>query len=57
MTALLHERFPSLRETVPHLRLGESPSPVRRLRALAPGPGPEVWLKDDGAYGAPRGGN
>ena len=57
MTALLHERFPSLRETVPHVRLGESPSPVRRLRALAPGPGPEVWLKDDGAYGAPHGGN
>ena len=30
---------------------------MRRLRALAPGPGPEVWLKDDGAYGAPHGGN
>ena len=57
MTALLHERFPALRETVPHLRLGEPPSPVRRLRALASGPGPEVWLKDDGAYGAPHGGN
>ena len=57
MTALLHQRFPALRETVPHLRLGESPSPVRRLRALATGPGPEVWLKDDGAYGAPHGGN
>ena len=57
VTALLHERFPALRETVPHLRLGEPPSPVRRLRALATGPGPEVWLKDDGAYGAPHGGN
>ena len=57
MTALLHQRFPALRETVPHLRLGEAPSPVRRLRALATGPGPDVWLKDDGAYGAPHGGN
>ena len=57
VTALLHQRFPALRETVPHLRLGESPSPVRRLRALETGPGPEVWLKDDGAYGAPHGGN
>jgi D-cysteine desulfhydrase len=55
VTALLHERFPGLR--IPHVRLGRSPSPVRRLEALAPGPGPEVWLKDDGAYGAPHGGN
>lgn len=55
MTALLHERFPGLR--IPHVRLGRSPSPVRRLEALAPAPGPDVWLKDDGAYGAPDGGN
>jgi D-cysteine desulfhydrase len=57
VTALLHERFPSLRETLPHLRLGEPPSPVRPLRALAGGAGPDIWLKDDGAYGAPWGGN
>jgi D-cysteine desulfhydrase len=57
LTALLHERFPALRDTLPYVRLGEPPSPVRPLRALAPGPGPDVWLKDDGAYGAPRGGN
>ena len=57
MTALLHQRFPAIRETVPHLRLGEAPSPVRRVRALATGPGPDVWLKDDGAYGAPQAGN
>ena len=57
MTALLHQRFPALRETVPHVRLGTPPSPVRLLPELAPGPGPEVWLKDDGAYGAPHGGN
>lgn len=53
MTSLLHERFPGLR--IPHVRLGRPPSPVRRLEALAPGP--ELWLKDDGAYGAPDGGN
>jgi D-cysteine desulfhydrase len=57
LTALLHERFPELRATLPHVRLGEPPSPVRELRALAGDPGPEVWLKDDGAYGAPHGGN
>jgi D-cysteine desulfhydrase len=57
VTALLHGRFPALRDTLPYLPLGHPPSPVRRLRALAPGPGPEVWLKDDGAYGAPHGGN
>jgi D-cysteine desulfhydrase len=57
VTALLHRRFPVLRETIPHVRLGEVPSPVRRLEALTTGPGPEVWLKDDGAYGAPHGGN
>ncbi|MGH2979625.1 MAG: 1-aminocyclopropane-1-carboxylate deaminase/D-cysteine desulfhydrase [Solirubrobacterales bacterium] len=57
MNALLHGRFPALRDTIPHLRLGQPPSPVRRVRALATGPGSEVWLKDDGAYGAPHGGN
>jgi D-cysteine desulfhydrase len=55
VTSRLHERFPGLR--APHARLGGPPSPVRRLEALAPGPGPEVWLKDDGLYGAPHGGN
>jgi D-cysteine desulfhydrase len=57
VTALLHRRFPGLRDTIPHVRLGRPPSPVRRLRALATGPGPDVWMKDDGAYGAPHGGN
>jgi D-cysteine desulfhydrase len=57
VTALLHERFPALEATIPHVRLGRPPSPVRRLEALASGPGPELWLKDDGAYGAPHGGN
>jgi D-cysteine desulfhydrase len=57
VTALLHERFPALRDTIPHVRLGQPPSPVRRLDALFSGRGPDVWIKDDGAYGAPHGGN
>jgi D-cysteine desulfhydrase len=57
VSALLHDRFPPLRDTIPHVRLGRPPSPVRQLAALAPGAGAEIWLKDDGAYGAPHGGN
>ncbi len=53
---LLHERFPALQETLPFVRLGAAPSPVRRLDGVAAG-GTEVWLKDDGAYGGPWGGN
>jgi D-cysteine desulfhydrase len=50
---LLHQRFPELRESLPHVRLG-SRSPVRRLDGLSEG----VWLKDDGRYGdGPWGGN
>jgi D-cysteine desulfhydrase len=50
VSAYLHERFPGLKETLPHLPLGDGPTPVRRLPRLAGGPAP-VWLKDDGAYG------
>ncbi len=54
--ALLHARFPALRETLPFVRLGEGPSPVRRLEGLDVG-GADVWVKDEGAYGGPWGGN
>ncbi|MGF6886571.1 D-cysteine desulfhydrase [Nocardia sp. GAS34] len=50
MTALLHSRFPALRETLPRLPLGSGPTPVRELPNLSPGP-VSLWLKDDGAYG------
>jgi D-cysteine desulfhydrase len=51
MTApALHERFPELRDTLPHVALGERPTPVRPLRGLSDGGAP-VWLKDDGAFG------
>ncbi len=46
----LHDRFPTLRQTLPHLRLGSGPTPVRPLPGLSDGPA-EVWLKDDGAFG------
>ena len=38
------------------MRLGVGPSPVRRLAGIG-GDGAEVWVKDEGAYGGPWGGN
>ena len=49
----LHRRFPELRETLPHVKLGEGPTPVRPLAGMDDG----LWLKDDGAYGTAWGGN
>jgi D-cysteine desulfhydrase len=46
MTALLHERFPALAESLPHLVLSERPTPVRELAGLG------IWVKEDGAFGA-----
>jgi D-cysteine desulfhydrase len=54
--ALLHERFPALRDRLPFVRLGEGPSPVRRVEGVDVG-GVELWVKDEGAYGGPWGGN
>jgi D-cysteine desulfhydrase len=49
---LLHERWPALRASLPHLPLDERrPTPVRPLAGLDAGD-VELWLKDDGAYGA-----
>lgn len=50
MTPLLHERFPELRGTLPHVALGGGPTPVAPLAGLSEGRA-EVWIKDDGAYG------
>lgn len=41
----LHERFPELAETLPHLALSERPTPVRELARLG------VWVKEDGDFG------
>lgn len=55
---VLHERFPVLRETLPHLPLYEGRTPVRQLRALSEqAGGVPVWVKDDGPRGTLWGGN
>ena len=46
MIPRLHERFPVLAETLPHLELSERPTPVRELAGLG------VWVKEDGAFGS-----
>ena len=42
----LHERYPELAETLPHLELSGRPTPVRELAGLG------VWVKEDGSFGA-----
>jgi D-cysteine desulfhydrase len=42
----LHDRFPALAQTLPHLALSERPTPVRELAGLG------IWVKEDGAFGA-----
>ncbi|WP_280347027.1 1-aminocyclopropane-1-carboxylate deaminase/D-cysteine desulfhydrase [Nocardia neocaledoniensis] len=49
-TPLLHQAFPELRSTLPHLALGTAPTPVRPLPGLTDGEA-SVWLKDDGEFG------
>ncbi|MFJ9457506.1 1-aminocyclopropane-1-carboxylate deaminase/D-cysteine desulfhydrase [Kitasatospora sp. NPDC101447] len=49
---LLHRRWPELTGTLPYLRLGDTPTPVRPLAGL--GCRSAVWLKDESGYG--RGG-
>lgn len=49
----LHRWSPALRETLPHLELGDRPTPVRPLPALSSA-GAEIWLKDESGFG--RGG-
>jgi hypothetical protein len=50
---LLHERYPALRGTLPHVPLEDRrPTPVAPLDGLAASAGIEpglLWLKDDGA--------
>ncbi|WP_369148589.1 1-aminocyclopropane-1-carboxylate deaminase/D-cysteine desulfhydrase [Streptomyces sp. R44] len=46
---LLHTRCPELAGSLPFLRLGEGPTPVRRLSGL--GRHSELWVKDEGGYG------
>ncbi len=46
MTPHLHERFPDLAETLPHLTLSERPTPLRELSGLG------IWVKEDGRFGS-----
>lgn len=46
----LHQRFPELAKSLPHVRLGTSPTPVRKLEGL--GIGDRIWLKDDSRFGS-----
>lgn len=52
MTApLLHDRFPDLRTTLPHVPLGTGPTPLVPLGAWASDGGADVWLKDESTFG------
>lgn len=46
----LYDIQPRLQESLPSLRLGTAPTPLRPLPGLCDGPA-EVWLKDEGAFG------
>ncbi|MFG2848694.1 pyridoxal-phosphate dependent enzyme [Kitasatospora sp. NPDC048296] len=46
---LIHQRWPEVAVTLPHLPLGEAPTSVRPLAGL--GCRSEVWLKDESGYG------
>ncbi|MFF5282706.1 pyridoxal-phosphate dependent enzyme [Streptomyces sp. 62] len=46
---LLHRRCPELADSLGFLRLGEAPTPVRRLPGL--GRRSELWIKDESGYG------
>ncbi|MFF3958653.1 1-aminocyclopropane-1-carboxylate deaminase/D-cysteine desulfhydrase [Streptomyces sp. NPDC001890] len=50
-TALLHTRCPELERTLPFLRLGDGPTPVRKLTGTTRD---DLWCKDESGYG--RGG-
>lgn len=52
----LLERYPGLAEKLPHVSLGERPSPVRPLRDLL-ATQTSLWVKDDGLFGTLYGGN
>lgn len=50
MTPYLHREFPGLRKTLPYMRLGTGPTPVRPLVGLSDGRAP-LWCKDESHYG------
>ncbi|MEV6258335.1 1-aminocyclopropane-1-carboxylate deaminase/D-cysteine desulfhydrase [Nocardia sp. NPDC051929] len=46
--ALLHQRFPEVADTLPFVRLGTAPTPVRRCDL---GTTAQLWCKDESGYG------
>ncbi|MFC5185877.1 pyridoxal-phosphate dependent enzyme [Actinomadura harenae] len=48
-TPQLHRRFPALERTLPFLRLGDAPTPVRKLTGTGRD---DLWCKDDSGYGS-----
>ncbi|MFB8001313.1 1-aminocyclopropane-1-carboxylate deaminase/D-cysteine desulfhydrase [Nocardia sp. NPDC056000] len=50
MTPHLHQQYPELESTLPHIELGKSPTSVRRLSALD-SVAAELWIKDDSEFG------
>ena len=46
----LHKRFPELKASLEHIRLGSTPTPIRPLPDLGAGP-VEIWLKDESVFG------
>ncbi|MFE3328403.1 1-aminocyclopropane-1-carboxylate deaminase/D-cysteine desulfhydrase [Streptomyces sp. NPDC059176] len=50
MTALLHGRCPQLAVSLPHVPLGDGPTPVFELPGVADGA--SVWCKDESGFGS-----
>lgn len=48
--SLIHELFPELESSLPSIRLGRAPTPVRPLPGLGAGSN-EIWLKDESVFG------
>ena len=46
----IHDRYPALRSSLPHVSLGTGPTPVRLLRTVG-GEHTAVWLKDESSFG------
>lgn len=46
----LHELFPELKDSLPRVRLGTSPTPLRLLPSLDQGPA-AIWIKDESVFG------
>ncbi|MGK2956510.1 MAG: 1-aminocyclopropane-1-carboxylate deaminase/D-cysteine desulfhydrase [Solirubrobacterales bacterium] len=46
----LYDFFPQLQDSLPSIRLGAAPTPLRPLPGLTDGPA-EIWLKDESTFG------